>query len=159
MCLQLTYGFRVEGMKKNTEQFHEKVRMQVWKQSRFGDKTICWASQAYFNHDFMCKKRNQAYFTGTPNYVWEKRYTHCVNKTWVWIQFVHNIARYKVKKKLSDHALLILTRVLYLKSITKLTFWNGPKMFEKSDAHIVTTLLTRFLMISWILADTIFSMY
>ena len=64
-----------------------------------------------------------------------------------------------MEKILSGHALLILGMVLYLKNITKLTFLNGPKMFEKSDAHIVTTLLTRFRMMSWILADTIFSMY
>ena len=64
-----------------------------------------------------------------------------------------------MEKILSGHALLILGMVLYLTNITKLTFLNGPKMFEKSDAHIVTTLLTRFHMMSWILADTIFSMY
>ena len=41
------------------------------------------------------------------------------------------------KKRVSDHAMLILGTVWYLKHETKLTFPDRSDMFEKSGSHIV----------------------
>ena len=66
-----------------------------------------------------------------------------------------NHVRTEHKERLSDCHTLILGSILYLLNESDLNFFEGLEMFEKSDAHMVGALPTRFLDNCWILADKV----
>ena len=82
-------------------------------------------------------------------------HTLCKQQTNFVRLYEENHAWTEHKERLSDHHTLILASILYLLNESDLDFFKCLEMFEKSDAHIVGALPTRFLDNCWILADKV----